>query len=271
MTDPQAASAPPAPVPASPVVLHAQNVHVVYRTRSDRRPRLRDRLARGAPSHVEVDAVKGVSLEVREGECLGIIGGNGAGKSSLLRAMAGLQPVSRGHIKARSRPVILGVGAALRADLSGRRNIHLGCLALGMAPAQVRAQLDEIVAFTGLSDAIDLPMRTYSSGMRARLHFAIATAVVPDLLLIDEALAVGDAEFRDRSRARIGHLLDHAGAVVLVSHSQGDIVSLCSRALLLEEGQIIAEGDPEEVFATYARQAGKPAKQRPSQRSRTKG
>src|SRR5690606_38794048 len=134
-------------------------------------------------------------------------------------------------IRVRSRPTLLGVGAALRHGLSGRRNITLGCLAAGMNPSEIEAQMDDIIEFSGLQDFIDMPMKTYSAGMRARLTFSIATARRPDILLIDEALAVGDESFRSRCAERIEAIRSAAGAVVLVSHNMAEIRSSCSRVL----------------------------------------
>ena len=158
-------------------------------------------------------AVRGVSFVLREGDTLGLIGSNGSGKSTLLSALTGLLPLEQGRIHVRSRPTLLGVGAVLRPALSGRRNIVLGLLAVGLNAREAHERVDDVIDFSGIRESIDLPMKTYSSGMRARLTFAIATAVTPDILLIDEALAVGDEQFRKRSRERIDDVLAGAGAL----------------------------------------------------------
>lgn len=230
-----------------------RDVHVVYRVYEDRQSGLKELVSRGRlmRRHREIHAVKGVSLTLYEGETLGIVGGNGSGKSTLLAAMTGLLPLESGSIHVRHRPTLLGVSAALRPGLSGRRNIVIGGLALGLTLDEVDARMSEIVEFAGLAEFIDLPMRTYSSGMRARLNFAIATAVIPDILLIDEALAVGDEEFRLRSQARIDQIRAATGSVVLVSHNASEIESTCHRAIWLDRGVLRAEGDPADVLAAY--------------------
>ena len=169
----------------------------------------------------EVHAVKGVSFVAYEGEAIGLIGSNGSGKSTLLRAIAGLLPPARGAVYTSGQPSLLGVNAALMNDLSGERNVVLGCLAMGMRRSEVKARVAEIIEFSGINERGDfssLPMRTYSSGMAARLRFSIAAAKNHDVLLIDEALATGDAKFRRRSEQRVQELRADAGTVFLVSH-----------------------------------------------------
>lgn len=201
--------------------------------------------------HREIHAVRGVSFRLGEGESLGVVGSNGSGKSTLLSALTGLLPVESGSIRVRARPTLLGVNAVLRPALSGRRNIVIGGLAMGMSKREIEAKSDEIVQFAELEDFVDLPMRTYSSGMRARLTFSIATARTPEILLIDEALAVGDARFRAKSAERIEKIRAEAGAVVLVSHDFGEIERTCDRALWLERGELRADGPAEDVVASY--------------------
>ncbi|WIN00679.1 ABC transporter ATP-binding protein [Actinoplanes oblitus] len=202
----------------------------------------------------EVHAVKGVSFVAYKGEAIGLIGSNGSGKSTLLRAVAGLLPVARGAIYAAGQPSLLGVNAALMNDLPGDRNVELGCLAMGMTPAEVKAKKQSIIDFSGINDRGDfasLPMRTYSSGMGARLRFSIAAAKQHDVLLIDEALATGDAKFRKRSEARVRELRAEAGTVFLVSHSEQSIRDTCERVIWLESGLIRADGATEDVLKEY--------------------
>lgn len=235
------------------VNLHLDDVHVTYRVFEERRPQLRDLVGSGFKRSAtrEIHAVRGVTLTVHEGEVIGVIGGNGAGKSTLFRAIAGLMPPTSGTVYAAGQPSLLGVGAALQPTASGRRNIELGCLALGMSSKQLRERFDDIVTFAGLEDHIDLPLRTYSTGMRARLHFAIATSIDPEILLIDEALSVGDAQFRKRSRKRIEDLRDRAGSVMIVSHNLRSIERMCTRVVWLEDGQVVKDGDTEDVLNAY--------------------
>ncbi|MFA9446053.1 ABC transporter ATP-binding protein [Egicoccus sp. AB-alg6-2] len=227
------------------------DVHVTYRIYEDRALRLQD-LARGKKrQYREIKAVRGVDLVARRGETIGIVGRNGSGKSTLLQALSGLLPVDAGEVYARSQPTLLGVGTALQPNLSGRRNVELGCLALGMKGKEVDEALPRVLEFAGVEEFGDLPLRAYSSGMRARLLFSIATTVIPDILVIDEALAVGDEEFRDKSRARINELRENAGTVFLVSHALDTILDTCTRVLWLHDGQLRADGDPQEVIDEY--------------------
>jgi teichoic acid transport system ATP-binding protein len=199
----------------------------------------------------EVHAVKGVSFTIYEGESIGIIGSNGSGKSSLMKVLAGITQATRGSVYASSRPTLLGVGAALMPNLSGEKNILLGGMALGFGRKEMENSVDAITEFAGLEEAIDLPMRTYSQGMSARLRFAIAAHRTHDILIIDEALAVGDKAFKIRSQARMLEMRDGAGTVFLVSHSMKSIKETCNRVLWLEKGDLRMDGDPETVVAAY--------------------
>ncbi|MEX0869659.1 MAG: ABC transporter ATP-binding protein [Nitriliruptoraceae bacterium] len=229
------------------------NVDVTYRVYADRAPKLR-KVFTGAGrqrEYREVRAVRGVGFLACQGEAIGIIGHNGSGKSTLLRAVAGLLPTEAGAIYVRSTPVLLGVAAALEPELSGRRNVLLGGTALGLKRAELEERFDEIVEFAGVEEFIDLPLRAFSSGMRSRLQFAIATAVTPDILMVDEALSTGDAEFKERSDTRIREMLAEAGTVFLVSHALNTIIDICTRALWIDHGRLVADGDPAEVVAAY--------------------
>ncbi|WP_030771615.1 ABC transporter ATP-binding protein [Streptomyces sp. NRRL F-2664] len=202
----------------------------------------------------EVHAVKGVSFTAHRGEAIGLIGSNGSGKSTLLKAIAGLQPVARGRIYSHGQPSLLGVNAALMNDLTGERNVVLGGLAMGMSRRQIRDRYAGIVDFSGINekgDFISLPMRTYSSGMGARLRFSIAAAKDHDVLMIDEALATGDAAFQRRSQARIEELREHAGTVFLVSHAINTVRETCDRAIWLDSGVLRMDGPAAEVCTAY--------------------
>lgn len=225
----------------------------------DEESALRRLLSRGRPKIgvQEVHAVRDVSFVAYRGESIGIIGRNGSGKSTLLRSLAGLVPPTRGTIWTEGRSALLGVSAVLLPKLSGRENIRVGCLAQGLTPAQVDAVMDDIVEFADIGRFIDLPMHTYSSGMGARLRFAISTATVPDVLVVDEALATGDAEFKEKASARIEEIRQQAGTVFLVSHSRATIVNSCDRALWIDEGRLLADGSPNHVYGLYGRKYGK--------------
>ena len=238
------------PVPAVVV----DDLHITYRVYEDVRPTLRRFVARGfrPRPHVEVNALRGVTFTAMPGEAIGVIGRNGSGKSTLMAALAGLLPPDRGAVLASSQPVLLAVGAALQGDLSGRRNIIIGASALGIAKADILQQMDDIIEFTGLRESIDRPLRTYSSGMAARLQFGIASAVRPEVLLVDEALATGDAEFGRRSEERIGRIIEGAGTVFIVSHSLESIERMTRRTLWVDAGRIALDGPTGEVLEAYA-------------------
>ena len=255
---PSASAVPASAPPESEVTVSVEDVHVCYRVYDDPETGLKQIVAGGRRRRRfrTIRALRGVGFDLRRGETLGVIGPNGSGKSTLLAAMSGLLPLESGRIRGRSRPALLGVSAALRPSLSGRRNIVIGGLALGMTREEVRGRLDEIADFAGLGDFLDLPMRTYSSGMRARLLFAIATVRIPEVLLIDEALAVGDQQFRNRSRRRIDEIRASAGSVVLVTHDLNEVTDGCDRAIWLDAGVIRAQGDPAEVAAAYESSVG---------------
>lgn len=235
----------------------ADNVHVNYRVyASGKKMSTRESLTslrsfRGGRDLQTVPALRGVSFTATEGESIGVVGHNGSGKSTLFRAMTGLIPPSEGAIFARDRPVLLGVNAALVPELSGENNIRLGLLAMGFSPEEAAARVDEIADFAELNDFIYHPMRTYSSGMGARLKFAIASAKAHSILLIDEALAVGDRRFRAKSEKRINELRDSAGLVMIVSHSTGSLKQTCERVLWVHKGELIADGPTDDVIAEY--------------------
>lgn len=238
-----------------PVVI-VDDVHVEYKVfATGKRPSAADRRSRSLRGRAKqmrtVHALKGVSFTAYENDSIGVIGTNGSGKSTLMRAIVGLTSTSQGAIYAQSRPSLLGVGAALLKDLSGDRNIVLGGLAMGFTMAEIEENYDEIVSFAGLEKFIDLPMRAYSSGMTARLKFAIASVATHEILIVDEALAVGDRTFRERSEARIREIRDNAGTVFLVSHSMKSITDTCSRVIWLDQGNLMMDGDPDEVIAAY--------------------
>ncbi|MCL2786957.1 MAG: ABC transporter ATP-binding protein [Micrococcales bacterium] len=252
-----------APRPKGPPTMIVDDVHVRYRVFGGRRvgatrehrqgiyQRLFDRTTRTVGAMKEVHAVRGVSFVAHEGESIGIIGRNGAGKSTLLRAIAGLLPYSEGAVYAKGQCALLGVNAALLPRLTGDRNILLGGLALGMSPAEIREKFDEIVEFSGIGEFVYLPMKAYSSGMGARLRFAIATARVPDILMIDEALSTGDEAFRRRSQDKVMEVKEQAGTVFLVSHSATTVLTMCERAIWLEKGQVVQDGPADEIVAAY--------------------
>lgn len=237
----------------SPLSVVAHKVRMRYKVpRTDRAPRtgLLGKLATRRQM-VYVSAVRGVDLAVREGEFVGIIGRNGSGKSTLLRMLAGVEPPTSGVVLTSDRPQLLGVSAALMGDLTGAENIKLGFLALGMSPEQAEEHLNGAIELSALGEKIDLPMRTYSSGMASRLKFAISVMAEPKILMIDEALSTGDAAFAERSTKKMDELLEKAGTVFMVNHAPRTIENVCSRVIWMEQGRIVMDGETKEVCAKY--------------------
>jgi ABC-2 type transport system ATP-binding protein len=193
-------------------------------------------------------ALRHVNVQLAHGESLAVIGPNGAGKSTFLQVLAGIMRPTEGSVTVRGQVSgLLGLGVGFDPELSGVENIMLGGAFLGLDGRRVADLMPSIVEFADLGQFIDAPLKTYSSGMRARLGFAIATAVDPDILLLDEVLATGDANFRAKSKARVIELVKAAKGVVLVTHDMDWVREYCNRAILLERGQVIIEGGPEEV------------------------
>jgi teichoic acid transport system ATP-binding protein len=253
--------------PWIPTVI-AEDLHIVYRVYGGAKGKgsataALNRIIRRKPgggSVREVHAVKGVSFTAYRGQAIGLIGSNGSGKSTLLRAIAGLLPAESGRVYTNGQPSLLGVNAALMNDLTGERNVVLGGLAMGMSRDQIAERYQGIVDFSGINekgDFITLPMRTYSSGMSARLRFSIAAAKDHDVLMIDEALATGDKKFQRRSEQRVRELREEAGTVFLVSHNNKSIRDTCERTLWLEKGELVHDGPTEEVLKEYEKFTGK--------------
>jgi lipopolysaccharide transport system ATP-binding protein len=205
-------------------------------------------------------ALKDISLEVPQGQVVGLVGKNGAGKSTMLRVIAGIYRPDRGRARTAGRVSLLsGLGAGFNVNLSGRENAYLYGSILGHSRVVMDGLMDGIIEFAGLAEFIDQPLRTYSNGMRARLGFSTASAVMPDTLLIDEVLAVGDAEFKERSSQRIREMMSETRTVIIASHSVGLLKQVCSRAVLVDRGRITADGAVDEVIRIYGGGA-KPAR-----------
>jgi len=197
-------------------------------------------------------AVKDVSFKLERGETLGLIGHNGAGKTTLLRMLNGLIKPDVGYIEARGRmQALIALGAGFHPILSGRENIYLNASILGISNAEIERRFDEIVDFSGIEEFIDMPVQSYSSGMIVRLGFAVAAHLEPDILLVDEVLAVGDLAFRTKCQVRIQQLRDNGVAIILVSHNLHTVSHICSRAITFEKGKVIYDGDTERAIDAY--------------------
>jgi ABC-type polysaccharide/polyol phosphate transport system ATPase subunit len=197
-------------------------------------------------------SLRDLSLEVRRSESIGLIGHNGAGKTTTLKLLAGITQPSRGTVRTRGRVAsLLNVGAGFHADLTGRENVYLNGVILGLSKRELRRRYDAIVDFAGIKDFMDTPVKRYSAGMYARLAFAVAVHVDPDVLLVDEVLSVGDAAFQDRSLRRMLQFRDSGAAVFFVSHNLGAVELMCQRAVWLERGTVRAIGPTSEVIRAY--------------------
>jgi ABC-type polysaccharide/polyol phosphate transport system ATPase subunit len=214
------------------------------------------RLVRGREPRQEFWAVKDVSFSVPRGEALGIIGHNGAGKSTLLKMLSGITAPTAGEISLRGRfSALLEVGSGFHPDLTGRENIFLSGSVLGMSRSEIRRKLDSIVDFSGIASFIDTPVKRYSSGMFVRLGFSIAAHLDPDILLLDEVLAVGDRQFQEKCKQRIARLHGDGATIIFISHDLAAVEDLCQRVILLERGRIAAAGAPEHVIRKYTESA----------------
>jgi lipopolysaccharide transport system ATP-binding protein len=197
-------------------------------------------------------ALRDINFDVKEGEILGIIGKNGAGKSTLLKILSQITSPTDGEIKLKGRVAsLLEVGTGFHPELTGRENIFLNGAILGMTKEEIKSKLDEIIAFSGIEHHIDTPVKRYSSGMKVRLGFAVAAHLEPEILVIDEVLAVGDADFQKKCLGKMKDVSQSGRTVLFVSHNMTAVRSLCSRCVLLEEGKLVFEGSPDEAVARY--------------------
>lgn len=238
-----------------PTTVSVQDVSITYRTTFEKRPTLKSavmRAGRGERLVREVEAVKNVSFDLQRGSVLGLIGNNGAGKSTLVRAIAGILPPTEGRIEVRGRvSTLLSLGVGFNPELSGHENVILGGLAAGYSRAEIDERYEEIADWTELGDFLDMPMRTYSSGMFGRLAFAVAIHMEPDILLVDEALSAGDARFKTKAMDKMKELVAQARTMILVSHALATVKDMCNDAIWLDKGQVMLRGTPGEVVDAY--------------------
>jgi ABC-2 type transport system ATP-binding protein/lipopolysaccharide transport system ATP-binding protein len=245
--------------------IRLDDVEVSYRVPKEEIRSFKEYAIRWAKREIafsEFLALQGVSLDIRAGEIFGVIGPNGAGKSTLLKVISRVLRPTRGRVRVRGRMApLLELGAGFNTELTGRENIFMNGAILGRTQAQIAARFDAIVDFSGIRAFINMPLRTYSTGMVARLGFAIATDVKPDILLIDEVLSVGDAEFQKKASERIEGFKSEGVTVLLVSHSLNLVRSICRRAAWIANGRLQAVGSAADVVSRYQESArsAKPA------------
>lgn len=237
------------------LAVSVKDLGLTYTTSIDKKPTLKARLkslGRGKKFTRTVRALSDVSIDVHYGTVLGIIGSNGAGKSSLMRVVSGIVPPTQGRVEVfGSVSTLLALGVGFNPAMTGRDNVYLGGLAAGMTRDEIDKNFQAIADFSELGEAIDAPMRTYSSGMYARLAFSVAAVVEPDILIIDEALSTGDAKFKEKSLNRIKELRTADRALILVSHALATIEDICNEVIWLNNGKLMARGKPAEVIAAY--------------------
>ena len=240
---------------SSEVAVKVEHLDVVYRTSYEKVPTFKSalkRLGKGERVVKEVLALQDVSFEITHGTVLGIVGHNGAGKSTLMRAISGILPPSAGRIEVHGRlSTLLALGVGFNTALSGTENVMLGGLAAGLSRDEVNERYQEIADFAELGDFIDMPMRTYSSGMFSRLAFSVAVHMEPDVLIIDEALSAGDAKFKKKAAQKMDELMGQARTMLLVSHALGTIKDMCNDAIWLDHGRLMRRGDPTEIVNAY--------------------
>jgi ABC-type polysaccharide/polyol phosphate transport system ATPase subunit len=243
--------------PTSRTAIDIQDVAITYRASTQARPTLKNtllHLGRGEKTVREIEALKGVSFQVQHGQVMGVIGANGAGKSTLMRAVAGILAPTTGRIDVYGKvSTLLALGVGFNSSLSGRENVTLGGLAAGLTRAQIAEKYEEIAEFAELGEFMDLPMRTYSSGMFSRLAFSVAVHMDPDILIIDEALSAGDASFKKKAQDKMESLVANASTMLLVSHALGTIKEMCDEVVWLHQGEKIRQGDPAEMIDAYTK------------------
>lgn len=252
---------PPAPPAESRPVIQLDGVTVRYRSPLENIASFKEYAIRWLKREIAYEhftALKGINLQVAPGEILGIIGPNGAGKSTLLKVIARVLRPTEGRVRIRGRiSPLLELGAGFDSELTGRENVYLNSAILGFSKSDIDRRFDRIVAFAGLEEFIDAPLRTYSTGMAARLGFAVATDVQPEILIVDEILGVGDAEFQRRSFERIQSFQANGSTILLVTHSLNKVREMCSRVIWLDQGDLVMEGDAEQVVGQYLEQSKK--------------
>jgi ABC-2 type transport system ATP-binding protein len=235
--------------------VHLDNVSVRYRAPTERVATFKEyaiRLIQGKIKHNNFLALDGISMDIRHGEVFGVIGRNGAGKSTLLKVIARVLQPTRGRVVIQGKVVpLLELGAGFHPELTGRENVYLNGSILGFSLRELNKKFPSILEFSELGDFIEAPMRTYSSGMWARLGFAVATDEQPDILLVDEILAVGDEAFQQKCYKRIELYRKQGTTIILVAHSMDLIQDICQRAALIEHGKAAAVGEPSEVIRIY--------------------
>ena len=246
------------------VVIRVEDLDKVYRTFTTPIDRLKQWALGGKRQYYQESwALKDISFDIRRGEAVGLVGRNGAGKSTLLQVLAGTLRPSRGQALVRGRvSALLELGAGFNGDFSGRDNLYMNAAILGLSRDEIDERMDAVIDFADIGDYIDMPVRTYSSGMYVRLAFSLAISVQPDILIVDEALSVGDEGFQNKCFARIRDFQEAGGTLFFVSHSPQAVIQFCRRALLIDDGGVLLDGEPKSVIDQFHRLVFAPAESR---------
>ncbi len=244
-----------------PVVIDVSHVDMEFILNKQKVDNLKEFVIRKIKGNIEVakfKALDDITFQVKKGERLAIMGLNGAGKSTLLKAIVGVYKPTSGKVtKVGVMAPLIELGAGFDPEYTGKENIYLYGAILGYSREFLDTKIQDIIDFSELGDFINVPLKNYSSGMKSRLGFSIATAVEPDILILDEVLSVGDAKFRRKSLAKVQSMFDNGVTVLFVSHSIDQVLAICDRAILLQKGKIIAEGTAEEVAVVYEEKTGR--------------
>lgn len=236
----------------SEVAITIQNVSKCFKRYRHPADRLKELLFPGQQRADEFWALRNINLEIPKGKTLGIVGANGSGKSTLLQIIVGTLAPTTGHVNVQGRiSALLELGSGFNPEFTGRQNIFFNGQVLGLNQRQIEEKYDDIVAFADIGDFIDQPVKTYSSGMFVRLAFAVATSVEPDILVVDEALAVGDEAFQRKCYAKLEKIQERGGTILFVSHSAGTVIDLCDAAVLMSEGELLLYSTPKYVIDKY--------------------
>jgi ABC-type polysaccharide/polyol phosphate transport system ATPase subunit len=234
-----------------------EHLDIVYKTTFEKVPTFKSsvlRLGRGERAVRKVHAIQDMSFDVPVGTSLGIIGANGAGKSTLMRAVAGILAPTAGRIEVRGKiSSLLALGVGFNSKLTGRENVLLGGLAQGMTRAEIERRAEEIADFADIGEFMDMPLITYSSGMNARLSFSVGVHMDPDILMIDEALSAGDAQFRVKAAKKMDQLMESARAMFLVSHSLQSVIDMCNDCIWMHKGKLMLHADPKTCVKAYTK------------------
>ncbi len=236
------------------LAIGCSGVGIRYRQYREKIVTLKDafvRLFRGS-QYEDFWALRNLDINIYRGECIGVIGANGSGKSTLMKTIAGVLPATEGTLTTHGRITpLIELGAGFNSELTGRENIFLNGAIMGFSRKEMEAKLEAIVAFSELEDFIDIPLRNYSSGMRTRLGFAVASDVDPDILLLDEIFAVGDESFREKCTERMNGFFEQNKTIIMASHNLGMLSEYCSRVLYLHKGELLGDGPPDAIISQY--------------------